>query len=30
MTPVAECALEFILRKLPPDELACLGRFPEQ
>jgi len=28
LTPVAECALEFILRKLSPHELARRGRFP--
>jgi len=30
LTPVGECALEFVLRKLPPDELARGGRFPSQ
>jgi len=29
LTPVAECALEFILRKLSPHELARRGRFPD-
>jgi SAM-dependent methyltransferase len=28
LTPVAECALEFVLRKLPADELARGGRLP--
>jgi hypothetical protein len=28
LTPVAECALEFILRKLPSDEIARKGRYP--
>ena len=28
LTPVAECALEFILRKFPADEIARGGRFP--
>lgn len=27
-TPVGECALEFILRKLPADEVAARGRYP--
>jgi SAM-dependent methyltransferase len=29
LTPVGECALEFILRKLPADERARGGRFPD-
>lgn len=29
MTPVAECGLEFVLRKLPREELDRLGRFPD-
>ena len=29
LTPVGECALEFILRKSMPDELARLGRLPD-
>lgn len=29
LTPVGECAMEFVMRKLPPDELARGGRFPE-
>lgn len=29
LTPVAECALEFILRKLPAEEVARRGRFPD-
>jgi SAM-dependent methyltransferase len=28
-TPVGECSLEFIMRKLPPGELRRRGRFPE-
>ncbi len=28
LTPVAECALEFILRKRPASELASSGRYP--
>jgi SAM-dependent methyltransferase len=28
-TPVGECALEFILRKLPAEELARRGRYPD-
>lgn len=27
-TPVGECALEFILRKLPANEVAARGRYP--
>ncbi|MEO8627334.1 MAG: SAM-dependent methyltransferase, partial [Betaproteobacteria bacterium] len=27
LTPVAECALEFILRKLPEEEQARFGRY---
>ena len=30
LTPVGECAMEFVMRKLPPDELARGGRFPSQ
>lgn len=30
LTPVGECALEFILRKLPADELTRGGRLPVQ
>jgi len=29
ITPIGECALEFVMRKLTLDELACLGRLPE-
>ena len=29
LTPVGECALEFVLRKLPADERARGGRFPD-
>ena len=29
LTPVAECALEFVLRKWPQEELARRGRFPD-
>jgi len=29
LTPVGECALEFILRKLPADEIARRGRFSD-
>lgn len=29
LTSTGECSLEFILRKLPPDELARRGRFPD-
>lgn len=28
LTPVGECAIEFVMRKLPPDELAREGRYP--
>nr|WP_315475987.1 class I SAM-dependent methyltransferase [uncultured Undibacterium sp.] len=28
LTPVAECGIEFVMRKLPPDELTKHGRFP--
>ena len=28
LTPVGECAIEFVMRKLPPDELARAGRYP--
>jgi SAM-dependent methyltransferase len=28
-TPIGECALEFILRKLPAEELARRGRYPD-
>jgi SAM-dependent methyltransferase len=28
LTPVAECGIEFVMRKLPADELAKHGRFP--
>lgn len=30
LTPVGECALEFVLRKRLPDEIARAGRFPSQ
>jgi hypothetical protein len=29
MTPVGECAIEFIMRKWPASELARKGRYPE-
>ena len=29
LTPVGECALEFVLRKMQPDELARGGRYPD-
>jgi SAM-dependent methyltransferase len=29
MTPVGECAIEFILRKLPAAEIARKGRYPD-
>ena len=29
LTPVAECALEFILRKRPANEIARKGRYPD-
>lgn len=29
MTPVGECAIEFIMRKLPAAELARKGRYPD-
>lgn len=28
-TPVGECAIEFIMRKLPANEIARKGRFPD-
>ncbi len=28
LTPVAECGIEFVMRKLPLDELTKRGRFP--
>ena len=28
-TPIGECALEFVLRKLPSEELARKGRYPD-
>jgi SAM-dependent methyltransferase len=29
-TPIGECALEFVLRKLPAEELARKGRYPDK
>jgi len=29
LTPSGECALEFVMRKLPPDELTRRGRYPK-
>jgi SAM-dependent methyltransferase len=29
LTPVGECALEFVMRKLPPAEIARRGRYPD-
>lgn len=29
LTPIGECAMEFVMRKLPPDELERRGRFPK-
>lgn len=30
MTPVGECAIEFVMRKLTSDELTLMGRLPQR
>ncbi len=30
LTPVGECAIEFVLRKLPQTEIDRMGRYPDQ
>lgn len=29
LTPIGECAIEFIMRKLPSEEIQRLGRYPD-
>jgi SAM-dependent methyltransferase len=29
LTPVGECAIEFIMRKLPQEEVVRMGRYPD-
>lgn len=29
LTPIGECAIEFVMRKLPKEEIARMGRYPD-